>query len=216
VNATDYDATDHHQMDPKFKERLLDDGPEVIDPEFDADAADGPSEARLLSFYDRLRARVARAVEERGGKLGHGAAEALLFVPDVFMLVARLALDKDVPKSTRALLGGALAYFILPVDLLPEAMLGAVGYTEDLILALTVLSQAFDRELEPYAARYWSGSRSVREVLSDVLGTAHALLGTDLYGRLRNLLSKRGIDLDEAIGEADGEGFDDGLAPERA
>src|SRR3954462_14713527 len=32
-----------------------------------------------------------------------------------------LALDKEVPGSARAMIGGALAYFILPIDLLPEA-----------------------------------------------------------------------------------------------
>ena len=152
----------------------------------------------LLSFYDRLRERVVAAVERRGGRLGGGLAEALLLAPDVFMLLARLALDKEVPKPTRAVVSGALAYFLLPADLLPEMALGAGGYVDDVILALAVLSQTLGGDLEAYAEKHWSGPQPVRTALRDVLGAAHALVGTSLYGRLRRLLRRRGIDLDQA------------------
>ena len=153
----------------------------------------------LLSFYDHLRDRIVGLVERRAGELGSQTVQALLLVPDVFMLLVRLSLDKEVPKEQRALVGGALAYFILPIDLLPEAFVGPAGYVDDLVLALAALSQAFSRDLEPYTAKYWSGPRSVRTVLRDVLGAAEALLGHDLYSRLRRALSKRGVDLDEEV-----------------
>ncbi|HEX5720620.1 MAG TPA: DUF1232 domain-containing protein, partial [Thermoanaerobaculia bacterium] len=75
---------------------------------------------KLLSFYDRLREKILHSVEKRGGKMSENAIKALLLVPDVFILLVRLMLDKSVPGSTRAMVGGALAYFILPADLLPE------------------------------------------------------------------------------------------------
>ena len=153
----------------------------------------------LLSFYDHLRDRIVDFVERRGGRISSNTVQALLLVPDVFMLLLRLALDKDVPKEQRALVGGALAYFVLPIDLLPEAFLGPVGYVDDLVLALAMLSQAFGKELEPYAEKYWSGSRSVRSVLRDILGTAQSLLGHDVYDRLRSVLKKRGVDLDAEV-----------------
>ncbi len=168
-------------------------------------AADEPGDALpssgLLSFYDRLRERVLATVQRRGGKLGSRTTEALLMVPDVFMLLVRLTLDKEVPKATRTLLGGALAYFVLPLDLLPEAVVGPTGYIDDVILGLAVLAQAFGRQLEPYTAKHWSGSRSIREVMGDALGAADSLLGANLYDRLRQVLARRGIDLDEAAQE---------------
>ena len=153
----------------------------------------------LLSFYDRLREKIIHAVEKRregrGGKLTEGAVRALLLVPDVFILLARLALDKNVPASTRALIGGALAYFVLPLDLLPEAILGGAGYMEDLVLATAVLSQAFGGDLEPYARKHWSGSEDLRVVIRDISETAQSLLGQNLYDRLRKLMGRRGISL---------------------
>ena len=150
----------------------------------------------LLSFYDRLRKRILATVEKRGGKLSSGAVKALLLVPDIFILLVRLTLDKNVPAPTRAMIGGVLAYFILPMDLLPEAILGGAGYLDDLVLAAAVLSQAFSGELEPYARRHWSGPEDLRVVLRDLTETGQSLLGVDLYDRLRRVLSRRGIKID--------------------
>lgn len=185
----------------------------AIDPEdldsFDPDAAEEDSDkafgrgadlpsSGLLSFYDRVREKVLKTVEGkggRGGKLGEGALKALLLVPDVFILLVRLALDKDVPASTRAMIGGALAYFVLPVDLLPEALLAGAGFMDDLVLAAAVLSQAFGGDLEPYARKHWSGSEDLRVVIRDISETAQSLLGQNLYERLRKLMGRRGISL---------------------
>lgn len=179
---------------------------------FDADQAERDSERafeshfeeeeelpgnRLLSFYDRLRERILHAVERRGGKLSEGAVKALLLVPDVFILLVRLMLDKSVPGSTRAMIGGALAYFILPADLLPEMILGGAGFLDDLVLAAAVLSQAFGGELEPYARRHWSGPEDLRVVLRDISQTAQSLLGQNLYDKLRKLMGRRGIQMEE-------------------
>jgi uncharacterized membrane protein YkvA (DUF1232 family) len=167
-----------------------------------ATGSDLPSSG-LLSFYDRLRARIVRAVERRGGRLGARAVKALLLVPDVFILLVRLLLDPEVPGSARALVGGALAYFILPVDLLPEAFVGAGGYLDDLVIATAVLAHSFSGELEPYARRHWSGPDELRVVLADIAGAAHGLLGANLYGRLEKVLARRGVELEEGPGDGE-------------
>ncbi len=156
----------------------------------------------LLSFYDRLRARIVRTLERRAGKLGPGVAATLLLVPDVFILILRLAIDQEVPKSTRALLASTLAYFVLPIDLMSEAVFGPAGYLDDLVIALAVLAQSFGKELEPYAEKHWSGPESLRTVLGDVLGSANSLLGSSLYSRVRGLLEKQGVEFEPPSSEA--------------
>jgi uncharacterized membrane protein YkvA (DUF1232 family) len=154
-----------------------------------------PPQSELLGFYDPLKQRVLATVERKAGKLSADAVRALLLVPDIFLLLARLTVDKEVPAATRAMIGGSLAYFILPIDLLPEALLGPVGYMEDLVLAVAVLAQAFGGDLEPYARKHWTGPEELRIVLHDISTTAERLLGKKLYDRLRKLLGKRGIGL---------------------
>jgi len=154
-----------------------------------------PPQHEVLAFYDPLRQRVLATVERRAGKLSADAVRALLLVPDVFLLLVRLTFDKEVPRPARAMIGGALAYFILPLDLLPEAILGPVGFLEDLVLAVAVLAQAMSGDLEPYARKHWHGPEDLRIVLHDIGTTAEKLLGKKLYERLRRLLGRRGVEL---------------------
>ena len=49
------------------------------------------------------------------------------------------AFDADTPPRVRAVLVGALAYFVMPIDLFPDVILG-LGFTDD----LTVLVMAFN------------------------------------------------------------------------
>ncbi len=155
----------------------------------------GPS-AGLLSFYDRLRERMLEAAGRKGRRLGKPAVQALLLVPDVFILLVRLTLDKEVPAAARSLIGGALAYFVLPIDLFPEAVVGAPGFLDDIVLAAAVLSQALGGELEPYARKHWRGDQELRQVLRDLAESAQHLLGRDLYRRVRQTLARRGVHVD--------------------
>ncbi|HRC84911.1 MAG TPA: DUF1232 domain-containing protein [Thermoanaerobaculia bacterium] len=165
-------------------------------------------EEHLLGAYDRVRAKVLAAVERRGGRLSADAVKVLLLVPDIFLLLVRLTLDKDVPFASRALIGSVLAYFISPVDLLPEGIFGGVGFLDDMVLATAVLAQAFGGELEPYARRHWSGPDDIREVLRDVTATARRLLGPRTRERLDRMLEKRGVRVHREEEEAERAGDD--------
>ena len=150
----------------------------------------------LLSFYNRLRERLANGAESRAGKTGRAVSEILLLAPDLFILLARLSLDRQVPASARRFIVGATVYFLTPVDLLPEAFLGPAGYLEDVVLAAALLSVALGPDLEPMAERYWSGSQRLRTVLRDVAAVSYNVLGENLYLRVRRLLARRGVRLD--------------------
>lgn len=152
-------------------------------------AAGPPAEARhLLPVYDRLRRRALSAVERRGGRLGADAVRVLLLVPDIFLLLVRLVLDREVPAGTRALIGSVLAYFLVPLDLLPEGLVGGAGFLDDMVLATAVLAQVFGGELEPYARKHWSGPEDLRVVLRDVTASAHRLLSGKTRRRLEEVL----------------------------
>lgn len=49
------------------------------------------------------------------------------------------AFDPGTPLRAKAILLGALAYFILPFDILPDAIVG-LGFTDDLTVLLTAIS----------------------------------------------------------------------------
>src|ERR1700724_1243935 len=178
---------------------------------FDAEAAEQRAEAALgtggegllphhdlLSFYDRLRSRVLETVERRAGRLPEDVIIALLLAPDIFILLVRLVMDKDVPRRARWLIGGAIAYWISPIDLLPELFLGPIGYLDDLVVAVAVLAQVFTGDLEPYARKHWTGRQDLHVVLHDISAAARTLLGPAVHDRLKRLLARQGIALDDS------------------
>jgi uncharacterized membrane protein YkvA (DUF1232 family) len=147
---------------------------------------------RFDRFYDRLRRRIA---EPLAGKVGEPLADTVLLAPDVFVLLVRLFTDRKVPAASRSLVGGALAYFLLPADLLPEMLLGAGGYVDDVVLAAALVSHVFSRDLRPFVERHWSGRGNVHNVLEDAVKAGEALLPSRLYQRLARVLNRHGVDL---------------------
>jgi uncharacterized membrane protein YkvA (DUF1232 family) len=68
-------------------------------------------------------------------------ARVLAQVPFAEDLVAAYycAFDRDTPVKAKGILLGALAYFILPIDLVPDIALG-LGFTDDLAVLLTAFN----------------------------------------------------------------------------
>ena len=79
------------------------------------------NEVALVRERDRVR---------RGfwSKVKRVAAQ-LPFVEDL-LTAYYCALDRDTPREVQAALIGALAYFILPFDIIPD-VLPVIGYTDD-------------------------------------------------------------------------------------
>lgn len=53
------------------------------------------------------------------------------------------ATDRNTPLSAKATLLGALAYFILPADVIPDMLVG-LGYTDDLAVLLAAVKAVGD------------------------------------------------------------------------
>src|SRR5258706_10793104 len=83
------------------------------------------TQERAERFYDRVRKRIQRYVESKGVAV-EKSAEFLLLVPDVFILLWRLVNDRRVSGKSKVLLGSGIAYYIFPIDLIPEAFVGPI------------------------------------------------------------------------------------------
>jgi uncharacterized membrane protein YkvA (DUF1232 family) len=161
------------------------------EPESDDTELEDVAPARLLAFYDRLRSRLTKGLES--GRFPNRLTDVVLLAPDLFILLVRLFLDREVPRASRQLVGGALLYFLVPTDLLPEAFLGIGGFADDVVLAAAVVSHVFSSEMRPFADRHWSGTMDLENALERVATSAQSVLGHDLHGRLMRLLTRRGV-----------------------
>jgi uncharacterized membrane protein YkvA (DUF1232 family) len=138
-------------------------------------------------YYQRLRTQVRDWLEtDEGGH--HRWAEFLLLAPDLFHLLWKLSGDPEVRVSDKAKLAGALAYFISPLDLMPEALLGPVGYLDDIALAAYVLNGMLNHTDPQVLRRHWAGEGDVLDNIRKILAAADKMLSSKVLARLKRII----------------------------
>lgn len=141
---------------------------------------------REEDFYKRLRLRM-RHWSQAAGRL-HPWLDYLMWAPDLFHLLWKLSRDPQVPQAHKARLLAALVYFISPLDLIPETLLGPAGYADDVALAAYVLSSLLEDVSQKVLARHWAGKGDVLQVIKAILRVARYMLGTGVWAKLRRRL----------------------------
>jgi uncharacterized membrane protein YkvA (DUF1232 family) len=135
-------------------------------------------------FYQKLRARI-RKFSGSGNRRAGKWADYLMFAPDLFHLLCKLSIDSDVPARERGKLVVAVAYFVSPFDLMPEAVMGIMGFADDMALAAYVLNSLMISCGPVVAQRHWAGDEDVLTLVQKTIGLA------DKAGRA-GVLGKRG------------------------
>lgn len=137
-------------------------------------------------FYRVFRRRIRAWLESKGK--GFAFADMLLLAPDLLHLVCRLAIDARIPAGDKARLASVIAYFVSLVDLMPEGLLGPVGYLDDIALAAFVLHKVIGSGQEKVAREYWAGDGELLQVIQRVLELSNKAIGSGLWGRLRRIV----------------------------
>lgn len=135
-------------------------------------------------FYDRVRKSIERFLARKGDRLGR-AKEFLFLVPDVFILLWRLANDKRVSGKNKVLLGTGIAYFLFPLDVMPEALMGPLGFLDDLVFAAYILNRLLADTDEQVLREHWSGSEDVLSMIRRVLQSADSLVPRDFLNTIK-------------------------------
>jgi len=145
------------------------------------------SPERVERFYDRLRHRIHDYLEGRG-RLASKSGEFLMMAPDFFILLWRLANDPRVSGKNKVLLGSGLAYYFFPLDIVPELLLGPIGFLDDLVFGVYMLNKMLSDTSAEILREHWSGDEDVLKVIQRVLTSADNLVEGDLLGRLKKLI----------------------------
>ena len=152
-----------------------------------AEATGTVSEDRAERFYDKMRSRIHDYLRSKG-KVAHKSGDFLLLVPDLFMLLWRLANDARVSGKNKVLLGSGIAYYIFPFDIVPEGLLGPIGYLDDLVFGVYMLNRMLSDTDVEILREHWSGDEDVLAMIRRVLTAADNLVGTDLINRLKKMM----------------------------
>jgi uncharacterized membrane protein YkvA (DUF1232 family) len=139
------------------------------------DALIGVGIALLVSWLALI---IALAIARpRGGLL----REALRLLPDVLLLVPRLAAERDLPRGVRMLVGLLLVYLAIPFDLIPD-FIPVLGYADDAIIVAAVLRTVVHHAGIDVVRQHWPGTEDGFTALARLTGLAGATRCTDYNG----------------------------------
>lgn len=144
-----------------------------------------------LDFYHSLRKRVVEWAQSQEGQ-NNKWAEYILIVPDLFYLLCKLTLDPEVPLKNKAKLGIAIAYFVSPIDLIPEAILGPLGFTDDVVISAIVLNTLINETDPELIMRHWAGEEDILLLVKRIIETADQMIGKGVLGKIKTMLKMAG------------------------
>jgi len=108
------------------------------------------------------------------GKFSRLIAQA----PALYKMMTRLLDDPDLPRSMSPLVIAAIAYFILPEDIIPEEKFGPIGYVDDIYLCAFVANEVTKESASPdILARNWDGNVPIAPLIKEILDREKELIG---------------------------------------
>ncbi len=134
-------------------------------------------------FYRSLRRKIQAFLEVKGP--GFRYADLLMTAPDLFHLMCRLTLDKRVSFASKALIASALAYFISPMDVVPEGLLGPAGYVDDIAVAALVLNRTINEGNAEIAAEHWAGDGHLLQLIQRIIHSADQMVGAGTWSKVK-------------------------------
>ena len=150
-------------------------------------------EQRSPDWYTTWRRRIQAWI---GAHADDQLAQIVLFVPDMLVLLVRLARDRRVPIMLKGQLLLAAAYVISPFDLVPEAMLGVIGLADDAgVLVLVLMWIKGIAGIDHQVLREnWSGQDDVIEVIeklhANIIANSDRLYPEQVWQKLRRRYGK--------------------------
>ena len=135
-------------------------------------------------FYQKLRKDVKRWINDNLDKENKWS-DYVLVAPDLFHLLCKLSVDKEVPANKKIKLLAGIAYFISPIDLLPELFLGPLGYLDDISVAAYILNDLVN-DIDPQIVRkHWAGEKDILDLIKTILANADKMIGGKLWAKIK-------------------------------
>lgn len=100
------------------------------------------------------------------------------FGPSLFKLLCDI-LEQDIPKDLRKDISGAIAYYVIPMDVIPEQLYGPHGYIDDVYITVYVLKRVANECGYDFIQKIWDKDEDVKNVIDDCESKALEVLKED-------------------------------------
>lgn len=183
IRGLDYSYLDIDQPPDETPEPVV---PEIVEY--------NPEQAQ--DFYQRARGKITKWAQGAGA--GKSITRYVLLVPDIMALLVRLMGDPQVSTKLKAEIAAASAYIIIPIDLMPEAVLGPAGFIDDAIVGMIALNRVFQsmgQAGEAKLRQYWDGDEDLFKVMRELLEKADQFVTGRVWNGIKKFMADAATDL---------------------
>lgn len=120
--------------------------------------------------------KIARIDEYNNRKEAQGFLKSvIMLIPNFLLLLGRLFKDSRVPLAEKAMLVGAIAYVISPLDLIPD-VIPVIGQVDDLYLVALVVLRMLSRTDDAVLQEHWNGRGDLVSIVNKIVRAAQFVL----------------------------------------
>jgi uncharacterized membrane protein YkvA (DUF1232 family) len=126
----------------------------------------------MKDFYEKLKGDI-KNYEGRHD-------EFIFFTPEWYKLMTNLLDDPRLPYRLKPLVSCAIAYFIIPVDIISEEIHGPYGYVDDIFFCAFVANEIVKRTNDPgLLVENWESEGNIVELVHQMLEKENELIGAN-------------------------------------
>lgn len=89
--------------------------------------------------------------------------------------------NKKLSKEFRLEINAAIAYYVIPNDVIPEEIYGPYGYIDDIFVSVYVLRRIADSYGYDFLQKIWRPNNKVKDVIDDCYNNSLELLEDKVY-----------------------------------
>ena len=145
-------------------------------------SGEAANEEKAMDFYQKLRAKIRKQLDERSdsgkGPTYERLVELLAVLPDMFHLAIKCVFDKSIPIENKGALVLAVGYVVSPIDLMPD-FIPIAGWLDDLIVLTMGLNKFLELDksvVRTAVEKHWAGDGDALDTVKHVLSVGDSAI----------------------------------------
>ncbi|MDR3062544.1 MAG: DUF1232 domain-containing protein [Methanobrevibacter sp.] len=101
------------------------------------------------------------------------------YCPKLFNLLCNIFSDNDISHEIRYKMSLAIAYFVVPEDVVPENVFGPIGYVDDIYMSVLMINEVIGLRGIEFIKKHWDYYEDIQLVLNECLEQSEKLLNDE-------------------------------------
>ncbi|AXV39098.1 YkvA family protein [Methanobacterium sp. BAmetb5] len=116
-------------------------------------------ENQFKDYFDVLSDNLASYDGDYASFIDHG--------PTLYKLLTDVLDEKSISNDIRLEISAAIAYYVIPMDIIPEQIYGPYGYIDDIFISSYVIKKISNSLGYEILEKYWIGTENLQSVVEE-------------------------------------------------